>query len=179
MANSYCTLEQLNAFIDGRLLTALGMDGDAAVQSEARQQMLLDAQAAWMESLLAGWYQLPLVDSTTGVAPMVCTRYVAVSTAVLLLGRRLSEYKAIETMYVASEKWLEAVSVYQASIPNVTRLNSAHPALVSSDNMTGLSANEYIPYMTVSEFSVGTSGASGTDYAGSAAYNNGGGGIGQ
>jgi hypothetical protein len=183
MANSYCTLDQLNAFIDRRVLTPVANDGDGINQSETRQQLILDLQASWMESNLAGWYAFPIVDSTTGAAPLVCTRYVALTALVPLLGRRLAEFPALAHMVAGAEKWLESVGKYQAGIPNVTRLATAHPALVSSDNMTGAPDTEYLPWMTRNEFVVRPPGTSGSDYLGNGTYTGSGdgsyGGIGQ
>lgn len=170
MSNIYCTLDQLNAFIDLRVLNPIANDADGTSQSEVRQQLILDLQAAWMESSLTGWYATPIIDPTTNAAPLVCTRYVALTALVPLLGRRLAEFKALANMVISAENWLELVGKYQAGIPNVTRLASAHPALVSSDNMTGAPDTEYLPWMTRNGFTVRAPGTSGTDYTGNGAY---------
>ena len=167
--NPYCTLLQLNAYLDVRVLNPLAADGNTTSVT-VYQQQILDDCASQMESRLGGIYTIPIVDPTTNLPPNICRMYVAINSLVIMLGRKLTEFRAIAAKYRELDTWISDVQKFKAVIPNVSRVSSANPALVNSDNMTGGPSTIYLPGYQSPLWTTRPSGTNSPDYAGNGDY---------
>lgn len=169
--NPYCSIAQLNAYLDVRVLNPLASDGNTT-NVAVYQQQVLDDCASQMESRLGGVYMIPIIDPTTNLPPNVCRMYVAINALVLLLGRKLSEFKAIAVKYRELEIWIGNVTTFKAVIPNVSRVATSNPALVNSDNMTGGPSDTWFPGYQTPAFTTRPSGTNSPSFAGNGGYAN-------
>lgn len=138
MANVYCSISQLENYIDERQLAQLSNDTNSDTRNDTKVQALLDAEASELDGILTGRFPLPLTT-----VPAVLTKWVAVRVIKRLYSRRQDLPGDVKEDFAWSEEWRDLLLARKISIPNMTQ---PQPVLYSSEDMAGKSITDNVRY---------------------------------
>lgn len=141
MANAYCTVDQLCALYDLRVIGMLSNDSDSRTVVSPTVQLLLDMQASELDSYLDGRYDLTTVHATP---PAVCMKFVGGSTMGRLYARRNDMPDEVKADVEWAADWVERVRKHEIKLPGIDPANSPfriHPINVRC------SITDRLPYL--------------------------------
>lgn len=136
MSNSYCSTELFTHYFDNRTIAQLSNDADSDVPDTGRITTALDTAANEMESYLSGIYATPIL-ATTGIAPLVLTRWVSVQALRILYMRRSKFPDSLNEEIKRGMEWIQDVSHRRAIIPGLNP--TSKPVLQASESLKGRS----------------------------------------
>lgn len=129
MANNvYCTVDQFFERHDQRTASQLTNDRGDGTILRTRLQNLLDSEASFLDSILAGRYDVPL----TGTPPPMLTNYVADKTMIQLYGRRADRPASFDRLEERWDNWVQMLISGDVQLPNIAR-NNATIELVAAE----------------------------------------------
>ena len=123
MSNAYCSIADLEIYVDARTTGMLSNDDGVRDARAATVQAQLDAAAAELDTHLAARVTLPLA-----VVSPILTQWVARRVKGMLYGRRSDKPRAVDDDTTWCDNWLKGWDEGRYALPNVSR-DTFEPAL--------------------------------------------------